>query len=80
MDRNDWTEYTDADGDGNFVSYEGEAKGIRATDRAVLIKFDDGNEDWIPRTQISTESEVYDKGTEGTVVITKWLAEQRNWA
>lgn len=31
---------------------------------------------WIPRSQISNESEVFDEGDEGTLVIPRWLAER----
>lgn len=48
-----------------------------ATDKALLCVFDDGDEHWIPLSQIDDDSEVYEKGTEGALVVTKWIAEQK---
>lgn len=42
----------------------------------------DGEEYWIPHSQISDDSEVFDAGdnAEGTLVISLWLAEQKGLA
>ena len=32
---------------------------------------------WIPKSQIDDDSEVYKKGTEGLLVITEWIALQK---
>jgi hypothetical protein len=34
---------------------------------------------WLPKSQITEDSEVYEVGDEGTLTITEWLAEQRGW-
>ena len=46
------------------------------TDRAILCDID-GDEHWIPKSQISDDSEVYQDGDEGDLVITEWLANQK---
>lgn len=46
------------------------------TDKAVLCVFEDGREIWIPQRLIHDDSEVWDKGHEGTLVIPEWLAEK----
>jgi len=37
----------------------------------------DGAEVWIPKSQISDESEVYEEGTSGKLIIPRWLAVDR---
>lgn len=46
----------------------------------VLVEFEDGEEAWIPQNQIHDDSEVYEKGQEGRLVITRWIAEKKGWA
>lgn len=52
---------------------------LKETDAAILVRFEDGIEAWIPKSQIDDDSEVYAKGHEGTLVITYWLAGQKGW-
>jgi hypothetical protein len=33
----------------------------------------------VPKNQIDDDSEVYKKGTDGTLIVTEWLAEQKGW-
>jgi hypothetical protein len=47
-----------------------------STDKACLCDID-GEEVWIPLSQIDEDSEVWDYEDEGTLVITRWIAEQR---
>lgn len=35
--------------------------------------------EWIPKNQITEESEVYEMGTEGSLIITEWLARKQGW-
>lgn len=51
----------------------------RATDKAILVEVD-GEEAWIPQSQIDDESEVWKDGDEGTLVIPLWLAEAKGLA
>lgn len=72
----------------NFAEYEG-SKGkcvcvsgvvvLRETDAALLIQFEDGNEAWVPKSQIDDDSEVYEEDHEGMLIITAWLAKQKGW-
>jgi hypothetical protein len=34
---------------------------------------------WIPRSQIEDDSEVYKKGTDGALIVSDWLAKQKGW-
>lgn len=46
------------------------------TEAAILV--DLGDEDmWIPKSQISPDSDVQKKGDEGTLLITEWIAKEK---
>ncbi len=49
---------------------------IRESANAILVRID-GDEMWIPQSQVHADSEVWRKGDEGKLVITKWIAEQK---
>ena len=49
---------------------------VRESDAALLCNIE-GEEIWIPKSQITDDSEVYKADTEGDLVITEWLAEQK---
>jgi len=34
---------------------------------------------WLPKSQITDDSEVYKVDDEGTLTVTEWLAEKRGW-
>lgn len=40
----------------------------------------DGESVWLPKSQVDDDSEVYKKGTEGVLVISEWIAEQKGLA
>jgi hypothetical protein len=46
------------------------------TDAAILVEIE-GEEYWIPKSQIHDDSEVYQEGTSGQLVISQWIAEQK---
>lgn len=37
------------------------------------------NKCWVPKTQITEDSEVYKMGTSGTLIVTEWLARKKGW-
>lgn len=47
------------------------------TDRALLCVFDDGSEEWIPKSQIQEDSQVHEKGDVGEIAIPRWLASEK---
>jgi hypothetical protein len=49
---------------------------LRTTDMALLCEID-GSEYWIPQSQIDDDSEVWEEGDEGMLVISKWIADQK---
>jgi len=57
-------------------SYECEAECIAMTADAILCVIDE-EKHWIPKTQILEDSDVKEQGDEGTLLITQWIAEQK---
>ena len=56
-----------------------DAECTHSTDRALLVEADELDEPtWIPISQIREESEVREEGDAGTLVISRWLAEQKS--
>lgn len=51
----------------------GNTKAIKATEKALLVEVD-GDEVWIPQSQIDDDSEVSKEGDEGKLVISQWFA------
>lgn len=56
----------------NKVSFEN-VRAIRDSGKALLCVID-GAEVWVPHSQIDDDSQVYQAGHEGTLVISEWLA------
>lgn len=52
---------------------------IRETAHAILCVID-GRDVWIPQSQVHDNSEVFEQGHEGKLVITAWCAEQKGLA
>ncbi len=48
----------------------------KETEKALLCLID-GKELWIPKSQIDDDSEVFEEGHYGTLIITQWIAEQK---
>ena len=53
-----------------------DVKCIRETEKALLCVIE-GEEHWIPKSQILDDSEVYAGEHEGTLVITEWIAHEK---
>jgi hypothetical protein len=43
----------------------------------ALLCVIEGNEVWIPSSQIHADSEVFEKGQVGKLVVTEWIAMQK---
>ena len=48
----------------------------KATEKALLCTID-GEDYWIPTSQIHDDSEVYEEDHEGTLVVSEWIAKQK---
>jgi hypothetical protein len=57
-----------------------DAECTHRTDKALLIEADmfDGPT-WVPVSQIRDSSEVLEVGDGGTLIVSRWLAEQKGW-
>lgn len=55
---------------------EFEAEATVETDLALYCVLESGDERWIPKSVIHEDSEVYQKGHEGTLVVYEWFAEK----
>ena len=57
-----------------------DARCTRDTEKAILVEAPDFDEpEWIPKSQVLDESEVYKPGTDGVLIITDWWAEKQGW-
>ena len=48
----------------------------KETDNAFLVVLEDGEQVWLPKSQIS-DADDYEVGDSGTMSITEWIAEQK---
>lgn len=49
---------------------------IRATEDAILVNVEN-EEVWIPQSQVHDDSEVWEEGDEGDLVVTRWIAQKK---
>ena len=52
---------------------------VKTTEGAILIRFEEGDEKWVPRSQIS-DHELLNEGDETTVSITDWFCTKDGWS
>lgn len=52
------------------------AKCVRETEKALLVELETGEERWVPKSVVHDDSEVYEEGGEGTLVVQEWWAEK----
>ena len=53
---------------------------IAETEKAILVEINEwGEEDWVPKSQIHDDSEVYEKDTSGTLIVSGWFAREKGW-
>lgn len=48
----------------------------KETEKALLCVIDD-EEHWIPKSHIHDDSEVYEEGQEGDLVVSEWIANEK---
>lgn len=67
--------------DSNDPVSVGKARVIRATDKALFVHIDDGDEEvWIPKSCIHADSEVFAKDSEpGELIVVEWFARKEGW-
>ena len=58
-----------------------DTKVLRQTPKAILVEIPDCDEAlWIPQSQVDDESEVWEEGQEGTLIISQWIAQEKGLA
>lgn len=67
--------------DRNVAVYEVKDARVKVeTDKALLIEAAEFEDDqWVPKSQITDESEVWEAGQEGSLIVTEWIAVQKGW-
>lgn len=63
------------------VSYN-DCKIVHDTHDAILVlipEVDDEEPQWVPQSQVHSDSEIWRKGDSGTLKVTQWFAEQKEW-
>lgn len=58
------------------IAYFENVRATRETDKALLCVID-GEEHWMPKSQIDDNSEVFSQDDEGTLIVTEWIATQK---
>jgi hypothetical protein len=54
-----------------------QCKAIKETPEALLVYIDALDQEiWVPKSQITNDSEVYKMKTEGDLVVTRWFADK----
>ena len=59
-------------------------KVIQNTGKALLVRNKrcsefDGEDIWVPQSQITDDSDIWRDGDEGTLTVTEWFAEKKGW-
>ena len=60
----------------NYVHLEVE-KIVKETDSAFLLRLEDGEELWIPKSQIADPDDYTEGDEDATISITEWIARER---
>lgn len=60
----------------NDVHYFDDVLALRETEKGLLVQYE-GEEFWVPKSQISSDSEVSEKDDQGVLAIPEWLAEEK---
>lgn len=47
---------------------------LHETEKAILVRLDDGQKLWIPKQWVSPETAIFEKGDVGTLFIARWWA------
>lgn len=46
------------------------------TEQAILVKIG-GVRHWFPKSHVDDDSEVYKTGTDGTLIVSEWIAKEK---
>jgi len=48
-----------------------------ATDAAILVETSDGDEVWIPKSQLRQGTNVIEEGDKGKIIVPRWIAVEK---
>lgn len=48
----------------------------KETEKALLVRTEEGDEIWVPKSVVDEDSEVYQKGDEGTLTVQEWFVKK----
>lgn len=51
---------------------------LAESEKGLLVVFDDGEQEWIPKSHVHDDSEICQQGDFGKLAITKWIAERKS--
>jgi hypothetical protein len=51
-------------------------KCVAETSKAIKAELEDGAQHWIPKSMLSDDSEVYEEGTDGKLIVKSWFCEK----
>ena len=64
----------------NNESYDLEnASILRETEKAILVECDLASDLWIPKSQIHDDSEIWEVGEYGTLLVNQWWADKEGF-
>ena len=55
-------------------------KVIAATEKALLLRNQDSDEYWIPKSQLRNDCRDWDRGDEGMLYCSRWWARKEEWS
>jgi hypothetical protein len=58
--------------------FEVDVDDVKAATNKALLCVVDGDEEWIPRSQI-LDGDIEEVGDSGSMIITAWLAREKGW-
>lgn len=64
--------------DDRYESVSVPVEEVKAESAKAILIVTEESEGWIPTSQIRDESEVWKKGDSGSLVIPRWLAEEKD--
>jgi hypothetical protein len=72
--------YSDRPASDDLVSFH-DAEVVAETDKAILVRSNDLDKDtWVPKSVIDDDSEVYERDTDGTLIVKGWWARKEGLA
>lgn len=52
---------------------------VAVSTQAIKVELDTGDLKWVPRSVIHDDSEVYERGHSGTMLLKLWWAQSHGW-